>query len=196
MRLYAARFFVSSLSVLKNENNESETKTAGNPCCKYAHYYLGCKFRMTFNDGLTVEGSLWSVTNYGAAFGSNYIDVSTGKEIDVDIENIAEDGNFQLFLFDPAEMPQKQISEYYALCKRVHDARGVLLKNMDTPESIDYLFRNHIDAFDLIKNGYAINSFAGTPSSCPSPNEGVSELFKEIEARQRERNKGAYIFAP
>jgi hypothetical protein len=32
------------------------------------------------------------------------------------------------------------------------------LKVVDTPDSLDFLFRNHIDAFDLVENGYAIRA--------------------------------------
>ena len=187
-------------------------ETEGNPCCNYAHYYIGAKFRMTFNEGMVVEGEMWSVTNYGPVFGSNYVNLETGKEIDIDIDDMRTEGNFQLYLND--DLTKDQRKEYYRLCKRIYRQQDKTLATVDTPLSLDFLLRNHYDVFDLIENGHAIRIGGDkkkkqepadhgevatiTPEVLPAQDEIEEiepfDLIAEIEQREKERNAGPYEF--
>lgn len=131
-----------------------------NPCCDYAHYYLGCDFRFTWHDGDWVEGKIELLSSNGFMCGKIFKSNTMWIDNWYDIDNFREFGEFQLILRHQCDMTYKQKKKYKSLCYEVIDARNnptVLLRIVDTPESLKFLFDNGIDAFDLIESGHAID---------------------------------------
>lgn len=128
-----------------------------NKCCEYAHYYFGARFRFTWPDGQFVEGRVEQFCDIYFMTGS---DMTPGRDISRDdyyeIGDIRTDGNFQLFLLSAIEMTADQKKKYYALCFQFITKGGKLM-HADTPASLDYLLKNHIDCFGLLRDGYALH---------------------------------------
>ena len=100
----------------------------------------------------------------GDNIGANKKDVIPGNLWlnSFEINDFRLDGNFQLFLTHPSDMTKQQKEEYKKLCYECRDNAGDLLRIVDTPDSLVYLFRNGIDVFSLIDNGHAIDLATNT----------------------------------
>lgn len=133
-------------------------------CCDYAHYYLGCRYRYTYlEDNDYVEDTLDAILYGGMLIGTNQGENKKGNYDDdwFETDDFKDEtkGLFQLFLIHPCDLTKKQKKEYKELCYKIidlHDGKTII-RYSDTPLSMDYLFRNGIDAFDLIENGNAID---------------------------------------
>lgn len=133
-----------------------------NACCRYAHYYFGCRFRFTWPDGQYVEDDLDMLLKWKSVSGENIADNKLPEEAgkwpnSFDIDNIEKDGNFQLILKHQSDMSKREMREYKNLCKNIIDSNGKISRIVDTPSSLDYVFKKYIDVFDLIEDGYAID---------------------------------------
>jgi len=116
------------------------------------HHYLGCEFIYTFNDGEKVSGVLDMISKSGSFFGD--VKFEDGTKEWIEIHDIREDGKIQLLLKHPNEMTAEQKKEYISLCKVITTAGGEEI-TIDTPNSLHYLCKNYIDAFDLIDRNLA-----------------------------------------
>lgn len=110
------------------------------------HYYMGCRFRFTWPDGDYVEDVL---DTCGFVCGNNLLKKDEWYEIDLRDDDPGS--KFQLYLTHIGDMTQQQEDEYYKLTKKVGD------KIVDTPMSLDYLFKNGFDAFGLLEADQALN---------------------------------------
>lgn len=131
-----------------------------NPCCDYAHCYLGCDFTFTWPDGDWVEGRVELVNSTGFMCGKVYKSNVPWADNWYEINDFRESGDFKLRLRHPCDMTQKQKKIYKSLCYQVMGASGdkpTILRIVDTPQSLKFMFDNGIDAFDLIESGYAID---------------------------------------
>ena len=129
-----------------------------NPCCKYAHYYMGNRFRFTWRNGDFIEDTLSLINDIGFITGTNIYEPRDATKEWYEINDFRKDGDFQLILIHPCDMPKHQLKKYKSLCKNIWDSSNKsVLHIADTPESLDYLFNNSIDVFDLIERGFAID---------------------------------------
>lgn len=133
-----------------------EGKKSMNSCCHYAHYYLGSRFRFTWHNGDWAEGKLVIVSDYGFIMADEMFDENGALPDGIDFDDVRKDGDFRLILVHPSDMSSQQKEEYYQLSKKMRNEFGKTVL-IDTPFSLDYLFKNGIDAFDLIENGSAID---------------------------------------
>lgn len=133
-------------------------------CADFAHYYLGCRYRYTWRDnGEFVESIMEALFYGGTIMAANIGPNKTGNH-DKDwyeVNNFKDhaEGEFQLFLTHPCDLTNIQKREYKGLCYKMTDLNNKqeIIRYADTPWSMDYLFKNGIDAFDLIENGNAID---------------------------------------
>lgn len=114
------------------------------------HYYMGCKFRFTYNDGQYFEAVLGVLHEGGFMCGEDL------NKNWYELGDYRTDGKLELILTAPCDMSDRQRCMYRAMTKKVKTIDGDI-KVFDTPKSLHYLFKNQIDAFDLIENGLAIN---------------------------------------
>lgn len=125
-------------------------------CVDYAHYYMGSWFRFTWPDGNFIEDKLIMINNtFMCGYDKDVREESKWYEIN----DLRKDGHFQLMLRHICDLTQKQKKEYKELCYQMVDLvdKKTILRYSDTPLSMDYLFRNGIDVFDLIEKGDAID---------------------------------------
>lgn len=108
------------------------------------HHYLGCKARFTWPEGDYVDFVITMVNDWKDLFAFDGVYSFGRANTDVEIDLIKTAGKFQLYLYDPADLNSDQIKKYKSYVD--HNA----------PESVLWIFQNHVDAFDLIKNGEAI----------------------------------------
>lgn len=116
-------------------------------------HYLGAKVRITWEDGTTSDMIYEAHFTY-MIFGS---DLKTEADIEIDHVDIKTGKvKVQLYLHHPAYMTKYQKKQYDSLLyTNEFKAHGMTWKS-DTPASLYYLFKNHIDAFNLIEKGIAI----------------------------------------
>lgn len=115
------------------------------------HYYMGCLFRYETERGKVIIAKLELL---------NRTDYMCGDGIDgewYEIDDVYSKGKLQLILHDPSDMTEDQKDNYYLLCHKVYDSNQTQYYRMDTPASLHFLFKNHIDAFNLIEYGAAID---------------------------------------
>lgn len=114
------------------------------------HYYFGARYRFTFSNGEVVEDKLSVISNHRTLF-------YCGDDPNMDwwIDDYKKDGTLKLFLIHPLDMTEEQKAEYHSLCHTFKNYDGKIGR-VDTPLSLHFLFKNSIDAFDLIDNGFAI----------------------------------------
>lgn len=122
------------------------------------HYYLGSKFMFTSPEGEYIVAKLENVNTWRDLYGSD----ATGNAVDKDGYYEIMDytkGKLQLILLHPNDMTKEQMSEYKNLCFKITDLKDdkKIIRYADTPDSMHYLFKNGIDAFDLIENELAID---------------------------------------
>lgn len=128
-----------------------------NYCCKYCHYYLGSRYRFTWPNGDYVEEILDCILYGGMLCGTDQSDCKIGTKDDMfEICDFRNDGNFQLFLLHKCEMSEEQKEEYYQLCRKIYNQVGKT-ELVETAESLDFLFKNSIDVFDLLESGQALH---------------------------------------
>lgn len=116
----------------------------------FARYYIGCQCRYTWPDGFWAEGELLTVGDTGFLYIDFKLD-SDGKtkELYYDVDDDTH-GTLYLYLRDKEEMTLEEGDEYYKLCKKV--VKEELRITVDTPWSLDFLFRHGIDAFGILDN--------------------------------------------
>jgi hypothetical protein len=126
-----------------------------NKCCEFAHYYFGAAFRFTWPDGDFIEDK-FKMFNDGFICG--YHKDQKDEENWYEVHDFRQDGDFQLILRDHSDMSKEELTAYKSLCKKITDLgkSNNIIRYADTPLSMDYLFKNNIDAFDLIEDGFAI----------------------------------------
>ena len=111
---------------------------------------------------------------YGVKVQTTYINPKSGerKDIGIDVLTIVEismliDGieEHKPYLFPMSSMTEEQKKEYESLCiketSEYSDLYGIIFAKdhyYDTVESIDYLYKNHIDVRGLIPMGLAIDA--------------------------------------
>ena len=83
----------------------------------------------------------------------------------IDTEDVLEYGDIKPYLFPSSSMTEEQMIEYKSLCNKVtsecgdiYGTRFVKDYYYDTVESIDYLYKNHIDIRGIIPKGLAIDA--------------------------------------
>lgn len=132
----------------------------------YMHYYLGCRYRIDFPDGDYVESILEWIGYDGMIMSQNIADNKKAKrgekycdDDSFEIDVYKEDLSFRFILLHPCDMTEQQKNEYRSYCYPVQDfyKKRKILRYADTPESMHYLFKHGIDAFDLIEKGLAID---------------------------------------
>lgn len=121
--------------------------------------YFNCRFYCKYPSGETILGVIENYCKWGFLHGecrvkfpaSNY----TFKycEIDLTTPGII----FKLILTDPSELDDIQKKEYNCLTKKIKLGHEDTFTRVDTPDSIRWMLKNHVDAFDLISKGFAIN---------------------------------------
>lgn len=110
---------------------------------------------------------------YGVKVQTTYINLKSGerKDIGIDVLTTVEismliDGieEHKPYLFPMLSMTEEQKKEYESLCiketSEYSDLYGIIFAKdhyYDTVESIDYLYKNHIDVRGLIPLGLAID---------------------------------------
>lgn len=110
---------------------------------------------------------------YGVKVQTTYINLKSGerKDIGIDVLTTVEismliDGieEHKPYLFPMSSMTEEQKKEYESLCiketSEYSDLYGIIFAKdhyYDTVESIDYLYKNHIDVRGLIPLGLAID---------------------------------------
>lgn len=116
----------------------------------YFRCYVGCQFRMRLKTGEILTDYISSVLDTGEVFGLDGVDYFPFDE-KVDWIRI---------LLRPLDtLTDIEKSTYYSLTKPIlgFNFQGERIETrVDTPESLLYLFKYGIDAFDLIKKGIAL----------------------------------------
>lgn len=125
-----------------------------NPCCDYAHFYLGTRYRFTFLDGTVVEDIYETVLYEGMLFGE---DKSDKKEGYFEINNFRTDGNFQLFLWEQYRC-KGEINRACRKLVRKYRAEEDRWFGWDTLTALELCLKESIDIFDLIRNGHALDA--------------------------------------
>lgn len=124
-------------------------------------YYIGCKVRVTWERGEVVDYWMQSITDFGFIFGQNVND-KAAKYVDLEFELEWLDEEpckvkFQPYLTHATDLKPEQLKEYKALCHKNYFKEQNVEWESDTPASLAWLFRNKIDAFDLIETGQAFD---------------------------------------
>lgn len=127
------------------------------PLLDVLHLYLGCRVRATWENGDVAEFILETMNTWYFTFGE---DLTAGpeiknKDIEIDLKN-DKHVKVQLFLTNPLHLTPQQKAEYKSLCHKNNFHQGNMVWETDTPESILWLLKNQVDAFDLIARGLAI----------------------------------------
>lgn len=118
--------------------------------------YIGCRIRATWPDGDIAEFINESIFGSHFLFGTDLL-ANPGTNADIEIDFVKDKHiKIQLFLIDPTELTDTQQNEYKVLCHNNYFKEQDITWETDTPESLLWLFKNKIDAFDLIYRGLAI----------------------------------------
>src|ERR1700681_254984 len=117
--------------------------------------YRDARVRITWEDGTISEMTEYNVFSGSYIFGTDLL-TKEGENPDVEIELTEFKGKFQLMLHHPCEMSAIQKKTYDSLLHTNDFKEGNVKWHSDTPASIFYLFKNHIDGFNLIERGLAI----------------------------------------
>lgn len=134
-----------------------------NPYTNYANYYVGQRFKYSWPDGDWIIATLNSVLWTGMLFGTNEGNNKKGKDMEDDFEindiSDPEEGSFRLILHHPSDISPKLKRDHRKLCLQINDPRNIIkvLNYAETAESMDFLFKNGIDCFNLIEKGFAID---------------------------------------
>lgn len=119
-----------------------------------AHYYIGCMFKFTYNEGDIIYSKLSVLHDYGFCCGDVEWVEEDGKirkpikDVDdwFEINDIKTDGKFELILTSTWDLTKAQNKEYLELCYKVVDLKDgkSICRYADTPLSMRYLFINHV----------------------------------------------------
>ena len=117
----------------------------------YARYYLGQRFWFLTQSGYEDWDVIVSVSDNGNdVYGLNN-DLFFWDNKDKIVA-------FKLILKHVCDMPKMELKEYKALCQRIFDVKGNIMRIVDTPLSIEFLLSNGYDTFDLIESGEAFDA--------------------------------------
>lgn len=124
---------------------------------KYIPLYHGRSFLFQFKDSYRmVSGkiNMFSLDQTSCTLHGDFLHNWYKEETWGDIDTL--DGTLKLILKDPAELSDLIRGEYFRLTKTIpiHSERKFI--RADTPDSILFMLRNGIDAFDLIKRQMAM----------------------------------------
>jgi len=121
------------------------------------HLYLGCEVQVTWEDGDIQTYKLQSVHDHGFIFGQNIDPKAKHKDFEFELDWLDEPRpkvKLQLVLHHVHDLPEDNLKQYYRLTKKI--ATSLECVTVDTPESLHFLLKNYVDAFDLIEKKLAI----------------------------------------
>lgn len=133
------------------------------------HYYLGCRVRVTWHDGTIYCYWVETISDHGFILGSNIDDkAELYRNLEFELDWLDEypcKVKFQPYLTHPTDLTPAQLKEYKALCHKNYFKEQNVEWESDTPESLAWLFKNKIDAFNLIESGQAFDM--NNPNTSP-----------------------------